>query len=224
MSAAAEWLLDIMQTGISCCLVERHRSLGRNGEFKDICLKSVIRIEGFGINTSLEVSSGLSIQVKEITAIECHVERPDLPAFRLAPKEIISKLLTVRWSQTGRQCQTPQYIYLLFKTIADTRAFREGLEMTRKFGVKAVLQGQAGNRCGGVAAPSAWQMERGKEGFRRELGSFGRSVLVVADEPTASTAEVDDFAGLCEPAEVHETWAEVLQGRKATALDRNALQ
>merc|ERR1719401_2552976 len=108
-----------MRYGLSCAVVEGKRSLGRNGRFEDACVKTRLRLT----TKQLELDAvGVTVQIKELKCIELHRKRPSSPVFRLSREDDeVRRLVTLRWSQTGRQLQTGQYVHVLFSTTSDAR-------------------------------------------------------------------------------------------------------
>eukprot|EP00928_Gymnodinium_smaydae_P072988 TRINITY_DN56261_c0_g1_i1.p1 TRINITY_DN56261_c0_g1~~TRINITY_DN56261_c0_g1_i1.p1 ORF type:complete len:583 (-),score=107.58 TRINITY_DN56261_c0_g1_i1:74-1822(-) len=222
MADAGQWLYENMRCGLLCWQVERHKSLGRSGQFQDACVKTTLRINRKSSSASIMLDTGLTIPLNEITAVELHRTRPASPTLRVAPEESITRLATLRWRRTGQACQAAQYVYLMFGTAADAKAFVEVTDLARRYGVRTVLRGFNKRQAADVAAPSPWQLARGRERFKRNLRAwrgFGYGT-VIREEPTAAEEEVDgdQMAGLKVEPDVHCLWTDVLQGRQATEI------
>jgi len=240
--AAAQWLKETMHYGLVCSVVESHKSIGRTGEFEDACTKTFLKLNRAQLIIRLPCE--MTIQLKELKAVEGHSKRPSSPVFRTAKSTLFSRLVTLRWDQTGRATTAARYVHLVFPTRSDATAFKRVMGDVQRFGIASVLAGRSAQES--VAEPTEWQIERAREHFATTIR--GRPLrarllriifpcvedgqaeaLSLANDEHSSRPEAVHEAiavgpSLDESEEMHIRWADVLAGRSPHELSADELR
>lgn len=237
--AAAQWLKDAMSQGMVCSVVEGHKNLGRDGEFVDACIKTLLRLTRRQL---LIQSPSIAVQLRELKAVERHRRRPGSPVFRTAKGDVFPRLVTLRWDQTGRATTAAQYVHLLFPTRTDATVFQRVMADVQRLGMASVLSGRHAQ--GDISEPTEWQIGRARERFAGAIGSSSlpkrllRLLFPCVQAEAAPTAPTEaaeapaaqppgsDAHGLSLPEseEMHLRWAEAVVGRPPAALPAEELR